>query len=267
MHSPHISGTRLRNGHGHASFMPLHEHTAHPARISVSDAIRGNIARDDAPGTDDGTVTDRDSGADDDAAAEPDIVPDGDGLCNAAGTALFRIDGMRRRINLNIRGDPATVADLDSIRIENRAVEIKITAVPDKNIFAEVAVERRLDVDIAPDRAEKFTERLFTDFNILQFGIVDCMHQPLAGETHAERVLIRILEMNAVNTAEAFFHHKVSLPSSGVVVPLLGVVQLGDDGFCVHSSVVADVVEEPDLPQDTQNRETITTKRIAAMDV
>jgi hypothetical protein len=92
------------------------------------------------------------------------------------------------------------------------------------------------------------------------------MHQPLAGETHAERVRIRILEMNAVNTAEAFFHHKVPLPSSGVVVPLLGVVQLGDDGFCVHSSVVDDV-EELDLPQDIQNRETITTKRIAAMDV
>src|SRR5919204_5010558 len=52
----------------------------HTRRVAERDHARGEVARHDRAGADDGVVADRDARAHDRAAAEPDVVPDRDRL-------------------------------------------------------------------------------------------------------------------------------------------------------------------------------------------
>lgn len=116
------------------------------AGISGGDDSGGNVARDDAPGPDYGSLADRDALRNGDVAADPDVVADANGQrAHDAFVALIGQQGVVDGKDTDIGPDVDVAADRHRRLVENREVEIPVEVVADGDLRAEVAVEGAVD--------------------------------------------------------------------------------------------------------------------------
>lgn len=151
--------------------------------------VCGDVARDDAPGTDDRSISDGDARQYDDAAAEPAAASDVDGLCirapaidAARGIPIGRqtvgeLDGMCRCVKLDIRRDERVAADRDGVAIDEGAVHVDGHVVPDMDVAPIIAEERLADRDVRADVAEQLLQDAVLLFFFLIAALVICTQQ------------------------------------------------------------------------------------------
>ena len=154
------------------------------ARISKGYAIRGNVPGNHASRSDNGPIPDRNSRADNHRASQPDVVPDRNGFRKACLSAFRGIDRMRRRVDLHIRSYPATLADRNLRRVENRTAVIDKRSRTDKDVLSRVAKERRFDMHRSVPASEQIPETFLAKFEIFRRRGVQPMKDLLAGKAH-----------------------------------------------------------------------------------
>src|SRR5215469_12054305 len=109
----------------------------HPRRVAGRQAEGSQIAGDDAARTDDTPVTDRNPGQHDRSAADPHATADADRpRVFEPGGAGGAVERMRRGIELNRRRHLQVVADLYRRAIEEDAIVIDETAMPETDVVA-----------------------------------------------------------------------------------------------------------------------------------
>src|SRR5687767_1233879 len=129
-----------------------------PARIPRGEHTLGNVARDDAPGADDGARADADAGQDDSAAAHPDVGPNLDRLPELFTPPQFRVERVHGRINLHGRPEKREAADAHRAHVQDDAVEVEEDTFAELDVGAVIAEERRLHPDAVAAAAEQVAE-------------------------------------------------------------------------------------------------------------
>lgn len=120
--------------------------TDYPCRVPGGHAVGGNVARNDAAGTDDRAVADRDSGTEDRTAADPAVVADTDGDTPFDACSPFGgVERMVGREQLHAGADLAATTQSDRSQIEADATEIDEGSFASMEVVAVIAVERSAD--------------------------------------------------------------------------------------------------------------------------
>src|SRR4051812_31490404 len=144
-----------------------------------------DVLRHHAPGPDHRRAPDRHTRADDGAAAKPDVVLDRDQPAElAAGGALDRIERMVGCQQLDRRRHLHAVADRDRDHVEDHAVEVHEDVVAERDVVAVVAEERRPDIGVRAEPAEKLAQ------NVLLARAVVVAQQALALRAFGDQLRI-----------------------------------------------------------------------------
>ena len=124
--------------------------------VAEGEGVWGDVLGDDAAGADDGTFADGDTGEDDDVAAYPHVVanfywkrP------HDASVAWLDLKRVGYGAQTYVWSDKDAVADSHLGLIKVNKVEIAHEVVADADVEPEVAVERRIDVEVLARCAKK----------------------------------------------------------------------------------------------------------------
>ena len=112
------------------------------SRITGSEAVRGDVPRDDAPGGDDRAVTDGHTGADNHATSEPAVLTNGDRVSRLhRSAALLGIKWMRGGVELALRSHAGVCPYGDQTAVQQDAVGIDEDLLPEPDAVTMVTVK------------------------------------------------------------------------------------------------------------------------------
>lgn len=132
---------------------------------SDGDDSRRNVACDDAPGADHRVVADRHPLHDHRVTPDPDVVADPDRQrTHDTRIALLRKEGVVDGVKPHVGTDEDMVADRDGGFVEDREVEIAHEMVADRNLLAEIAMERAVQAHRLADVSEQPADDCFALF-------------------------------------------------------------------------------------------------------
>src|ERR1700722_1808614 len=118
----------------------------YPRGIPESGRAPWHVPRDDAARPDYGVVSYRDAGQNNGAAANPHIATDHNRPAKLRSRPSCRgIPWMIGRVYLNCGSDLCSCADTHRHDVENHAIEIQKDIIPQRDVLAKVAMERRAD--------------------------------------------------------------------------------------------------------------------------
>src|SRR5690349_22494740 len=121
----------------------------HPARISCSENIRGNVSGNNASRSDRRAPSDRDPGIDDRPTANPDAVFHGNGCSGfQTGITVLRCKGVGCSIDLHRRAQKDIMPHDDVRAIQHDAIEIGVEVIPYQKVITVVAIKGWLDMKI-----------------------------------------------------------------------------------------------------------------------
>src|SRR5690606_18519470 len=183
----------------------------HPTGITGCKYIRRNVAGYHAAGTDYATRANGDTWIDDGAAADPDVVlnPHRPGRFQP-GSAYCCIQRMGGGIDLHCRANQHVVADLHLGTVQYHAIEVEEDGLAQVNVAAVVALEWRLDPDLAAAGTEQFSQQIAAFFQLLRPAVIECLEQfPRPPPLQYQLIVARVIELSPQHLV-LFRRHKVS---------------------------------------------------------